>query len=143
MDGWAVNGSGPWTLPNMVPPGGTSILRKESGQITQDAGGKLRLALNDRAQHGEPQLSQHIRHAGEEAAAGEVLILAGTVLNPAQIALAAVAGHDELQIDAKPLVAIVLTCAEVVSAGIPAPRTGPRHVRSPTGHRHFNAGGHP
>lgn len=138
MDGWAVNGSGPWTLSEerrtlsrghastiatggLVPTGATSILRKESGQITQDADGKLLLALNDRAQDGEPQLGQHIRHAGEEAAAGEVLIPAGTVLNPAHIALAAVAGHDELQVDAKPLVAIVLTGAEVVSAGIPAP----------------------
>lgn len=138
MDGWAINGSGPWTLSEqrhtlspghantiatggLVPPGATSILRKESGQVMQDADGKLLLALNDRAQHGEPQVSQHIRHAGEEAAAGEVLIPAGTILNPAHIALAAVAGHDELQIDAKPLVAIVLTGAEVVSAGIPAP----------------------
>ena len=81
----------------------------------------LLLSLNDRAHDGEPQLGQHIRPAGEEAAAGEVLIPAGTVLNPAHIALAAVAGHDELQVDAKPLVAIVLTGAEVVSTGIPAP----------------------
>jgi molybdopterin molybdotransferase len=138
MDGWAVNGSGPWALSEerrtlspdhastiatggLVPIGATSILRKESGQIIQDADGKLLLALNDLAQDGEPHLGQHIRHAGEEAAAGEVLIPAGTVLNPAHIALAAVAGYDELQIDAKPLVAIVLTGAEVVSAGIPAP----------------------
>jgi molybdopterin molybdotransferase len=104
-----------------VPTGATSILRKEIGQITQDADGKLLLALNDRAQDREPQPGQHIRHAGEEAAAGEVLIPAGTLLNPAHIALAAEAGYDELQIEAKPLVATVLTGAEVVSPGIPAP----------------------
>ncbi len=138
MDGWAVNGRGPWNLSEqqrnlspdhastiatggLVPTGATSILRKESGQITRGTDGRLLLALNDRAQDGEPQPGQHIRLAGEEAAAGEVLIPAGTVLNPAHIALAAVAGYDELQIDAKPLVAIVLTGAEVVSAGIPAP----------------------
>ena len=78
MDGWAVNGSGPWALSEerrtlspdhastiatggLVPTGATSILRKESGQITQDADGKLLLALNDRAQDGEPYPGQHIR----------------------------------------------------------------------------------
>lgn len=138
MDGWAVNGSGPWFLSEqgrnllpdqartiatggLVPRGADSILRKESGQITFDPEGKLLLTLNDHAKHGEPRPGQHIRHAGEEASAGEVLIPAGTVLNPAHIALAAVAGHDEVQVQAQPVVAIVLTGSEVVTAGVPAP----------------------
>ena len=50
-----------------------------------------------------------------------MLIPAGTILNPAHIALAAVAGHDELQVQAKPVVAIVLTGSEVVTSGVPAP----------------------
>lgn len=138
MDGWAVNGSGPWFLSEqgrnllpdqartiatggLVPRGAHSILRKESGQITFDPEGKLLLTLNDHAKHGEPQPGQHIRHAGEEASAGEVLIPAGTVLNPAHIALAAVAGHDEVQVQDQPVVSIVLTGSEVVTAGVPAP----------------------
>jgi molybdopterin molybdotransferase len=138
MDGWAVNGSGPWVLAEQghplspdqastiatggqVPPGAHSILRKESGKITRDPGGKLLLALNDHAKHGEPRLRQHIRPAGEEATAGEVMIPAGTVLSPAHIALAAVAGHDEVQVQAKPMVAIVLTGSEVVTEGVPGP----------------------
>ena len=138
MDGWAVKGAGPWSLSQqgrtlsrdeastiatggLVPQGADSILRTESGQLTHNAEGELLLTLNDHAKHGEPLPGQHIRHAGEEATAGEVLIPAGTSLNPAHIALAAVAGHDELQVHGRPMVAIVLTGSEVVTSGVPAP----------------------
>lgn len=138
MDGWAISGGGPWILAGrkpflspgsasviatggLVPVGAQSILRKESGQIHQDANGSLFLRLNDNAKEGEPGLGQHIRPAGEEAAAGEVLIPAGTTLNPGHIALAAVAGHDNLQVQAKPVVGIVLTGSEVVTSGVPEP----------------------
>ena len=47
------------------------------------------------AKPGEPRNGQHIRKAAEEAAAGEVLVKAGTLLNPAHLALAALAGHDD------------------------------------------------
>jgi molybdopterin molybdotransferase len=50
-----------------------------------------------------------------------MLIPAGTILNPAHIALAAVAGYDDLQVQAQPVVAIVLTGSEVVTAGVPGP----------------------
>ena len=146
MDGWAFNGGGPWILTGhepflcpgsasvmatggLVPVGAQSILRKESGQIHQDDDGSLLLRLNDNAKEGEPVPGQHIRPAGEEAAAGEVLIAAGTTLNPGHIALAAVAGHDNLQVQAKPLVGIVLTGSEVVTSGVPEPG----HVRDTFG----------
>lgn len=146
MDGWAISGGGPWTLGDrepflfpgrasviatggLVPAGAQSILRKESGQISPDADGSLRLHLNDTAKKGEPGPAQHIRPAGKEAAAGELLIPAGTTLNPGHIALAAVAGHDNLQVQAKPLVGVVLTGSEVVTSGVPAPG----HVRDTFG----------
>ncbi|WP_082979159.1 molybdopterin molybdotransferase MoeA [Arthrobacter sp. B6] len=138
MDGWAVNGIGPWILTDpgpflfpgqasviatggLVPSGAQSILRKESGQIHQDADGRPLLLLNDNAKQGEPWPGQHIRPAGQEASAGEVLIPAGTKLNPGHIALAAVAGHDTLQVQAKPMVGIVMTGSEVVTSGVPDP----------------------
>lgn len=138
MDGWAVNGGGPWDLTGrepalfpgqasviatggLVPVGAQSILRKESGQIHQDADGRLLLRLNDNAKEGEPGPGQHIRPSGEEAAAGEVLIPAGTTLNPGHIALAAVAGHDRLQVQPRPAVGVVLTGSEVVTSGVPEP----------------------
>lgn len=136
MDGWAIHGDGPWLLTGYepvllpgrasliatggpVPAGAQSILRKESGQLYQDAGGRLHLRLNNNAKEGEPGWGKHIRPAGEEAAAGELLIPAGTTLNPGHIAVAAVAGYDNLPVQAKPVVGIVLTGSEVVTSGVP------------------------
>jgi molybdopterin molybdotransferase len=149
MDGWAVNGPGPWLLPEdnpspqhatlpadqvllpnrarviatggLVPDGAGAVLRKESGQVSTDAAGRHVLTLRPDARQGEPHPGQHIRPAGEEARAGNVLLPAGTVLNPAHLALAAVAGHDEVPVRARPAVAVVLTGAEVVTHGVPAP----------------------
>lgn len=138
MDGWAVSGCGPWILTDnqqflspgrasviatggLVPAGAMSVLRKESGEIHHDAAGNTHLRLSENAKHGEPGRGRHIRPAGEEAAAREVLIPAGTKLNPGHLALAAVAGHDTLQVQGKPVVGIVLTGSEVVTAGVPEP----------------------
>jgi molybdopterin molybdotransferase len=79
------------------------------------------LVLGGGARPGEPRNGQHIRKAGEEAAAGDVLIASGTVLNPAHLALAARAGHDSLHVQGKPVVRILLTGSEVVTSGLPAP----------------------
>lgn len=138
MDGWAFSGDGPWTLtaPNsplapgqasviatggLVPAGTSGILRKESGLVSGDAPGTQQLTLKPDAGSGEALPGRHIRAAGEEASAGEVLIPAGTLLNPAHIALAAVAGHDQVRVQRKPVVAVVLTGSEVVTSGEPAP----------------------
>lgn len=148
MDGWAVNGAGPWLLPDpqqppahpdlaaygrlapnharviatggLVPAGAEAILRKESGEVVPGHSGSLLLTVGPGARADEPRRGQHIRPAGEEALAGDVLLPAGTVLNPARIALAAVAGHDEVQVRARPSVAVVLTGSEVVTQGVPA-----------------------
>ncbi|MEV7604991.1 molybdopterin molybdotransferase MoeA [Paenarthrobacter sp. NPDC089322] len=138
MDGWAVNGSGPWILSEpgqrlaphqaspivtggLIPPGAKAVLRSESGIITTDEDGLPVLALGGGAKPGEPRNGQHIRKAAEEAAEGEVLIKAGTVLNPAHIALAALAGLDEVDVLGKPLVRFLMTGSEVVAEGVPAP----------------------
>lgn len=138
MDGWAVNGSGPWILSEpgqrlaphqgspivtggLIPPGAKAVLRSESGVITTDDDGLPVLALGGAAKPGEPRNGQHIRKAAEEAAEGEVLLKAGTVLNPAHIALAALAGMDQLEVLGKPLVRFLLTGSEVVAQGVPAP----------------------
>ncbi|MCP1412131.1 molybdopterin molybdotransferase MoeA [Paenarthrobacter sp. A20] len=134
MDGWAVNGSGPWIVTEsgrtlavgeasviatggLIPSGATAVLRKESGEACGDA----HLSVRHDTKPGEAAPGRHIRPAGEEASAGEVLIPAGTVLNPAHIALAAVAGHDHLPVQRKPRVAVVLTGSEVVTSGEPVP----------------------
>lgn len=138
MDGWAVNGSGPWILNEpgqrlaphqaspivtggLIPPGAKAVLRSESGVITTDDDGLPVLALGGAAKPGEPRNGQHIRKAAEEAAEGEVLIKAGSVVNPAHLALAALAGLDELEVLGKPLVRFLLTGSEVVDQGMPGP----------------------
>ncbi|MBB6404389.1 molybdopterin molybdotransferase MoeA [Arthrobacter sp. AZCC_0090] len=138
MDGWAVNGGGPWILAEpghrlaphqaspivtggLIPPGAKAVLRSESGVLTTDEDGLPVLALGGNAKPGEPRNGQHIRNAGEEAGAGELLIKSGVVLNPAHLALAALAGRDELDVLGKPVVKLLLTGSEVVTAGVPAP----------------------
>jgi molybdopterin molybdotransferase len=138
MDGWAVNGGGPWILAEpgqrlaphqaspivtggLLPPGAKAVLRSESGSLGTDEDGLPVLRTSGAAKPGEPRNGEHIRRAAEEAAAGDVLITAGTVLNPAHLALAALAGHDALPVLGKAVVRLVLTGSEVVAAGIPGP----------------------
>lgn len=138
MDGWAVAGSPPWILAEpgaklspgqavpivtggLIPPGAKSVLRSESGLISKDDDGLPVLVLGGTARPGEPKNGQHIRPAGQEAALDELLIKAGTVLNPAHISLAALGAMDELAVLGKPAVKLVLTGDEVVATGIPAP----------------------
>ncbi|WP_370118389.1 molybdopterin molybdotransferase MoeA [Arthrobacter sp. MW3 TE3886] len=138
MDGWAVNGSGPWILAEpgqrlaphqaspiatggLIPPGARAVLRSESGIIGADEDGLPVLKLGGTAKPGDPRNGDHIRKAGEEAAAGDVLIKRGTVLNPAHLALAALAGSDTLPVLGKAVVRLVFTGSEVVTSGMPAP----------------------
>ncbi|MFF2246446.1 molybdopterin molybdotransferase MoeA [Arthrobacter sp. NPDC058130] len=138
MDGWAVNGSGPWILAEpgqrlaphqaspiatggLIPAGAKAVLRSESGVIDADEDGLPVLKLGGTAKPGDPRNGDHIRKAGEEAAAGDLLIKCGAVLNPAHLALAALAGHDALPVLGKAVVRLVFTGAEVVASGTPAP----------------------
>lgn len=138
MDGWAVNGSGPWILAEpgqrlaphqasvivtggLIPPGAKAVLRTESGVISTDEDGLPVLTLGGTARPGEPRNGQHIRKAAEEAAAGDVLVRAGIVLNPAHVALAALAAYDEVEVLGKPVVKLLLTGSEVVDHGLPGP----------------------
>lgn len=127
MDGWIVVGDGPWELTAagpgdgqarvivtgaLVPPGATAVLRGESGVVTN--------GLLNSSVPAEPRPGQHIRLAGTEAASGERLIGAGTLLNPAHVALAASAGIDALSVRPVPTIALVFTGDEVVTSGTPA-----------------------
>ncbi|NJC21319.1 molybdopterin molybdotransferase [Arthrobacter pigmenti] len=151
MDGWAVQGEPPWKLVSpepvddrpwqrvhahktsgyadlapgeatfiltggVVPPGASGILRTEHGAVRG-----CTLTRNDQARPDEPADQEHIRPAGEEAPEGTEAIAAGSVLNPAQIALAAVCGYDNLPVLRAPRVSLLLTGDEVIEAGLPEP----------------------
>lgn len=130
MDGWLVAGEGPWELVAAEAPGSgqarpivtgahiptaaaatMAVLRSESGVVE---GG----ALHSTAA-GKPRPGQHIRPPATEAEHGELLICAGTLLNPAHVALAAATGADDLTLQATPTVALVFTGDEVVESGLP------------------------
>jgi molybdopterin molybdotransferase len=138
MDGWSVNGTGPWILAEpglrlaphqasvivtggLLPPGAKAVLRSESGVMSTDDEGLPVLSAGGTARPGEPRNGQHIRKAGEEATAGEVLVKSGIPLNPAHLALAALAGYDDVPVLGKPVVKLLLTGSEVVDHGIPEP----------------------
>lgn len=138
MDGWAVNGSGPWipvepgirlaphqaspiATGGLIPPGGKAVLRTENAVLGKDDEGLPVLMAGGKARPGEPRAGEHIRKAGEEALEGDPLVKAGVELNPAHLALAALAGYDEVQVQGKPVVRLVLTGSEVVEQGMPVP----------------------
>jgi molybdopterin molybdotransferase len=148
MDGWAVAGPAPWRVVNaralapgeaspivtggLVPAGASGVLRSEHGAVIDTGTGTGDAALlerNSAAREDEPRAGEHVRPAGEEVGMAETVIRAGTVLNPAHIAVAAVSGHDELSVLPRPRVGLVLTGDEVVESGIPAPG----HVRDTFG----------
>ena len=142
MDGWVVSGDGPWQIGEPiragastelepllvgharaiatgapVPPGTTAIVRREQGDTRWSSGG-MRLELCDPTS--VPRNGRDVRQRGEEARHGEPLLLAGTLLTPPRLALAAVAGYDELSVLPAPVVDLVLLGDELRTAGLPA-----------------------
>jgi molybdopterin molybdotransferase len=131
MDGWAVRGDGPWTvvgtvlaggapLPGLaageaagiatgapVPGGATAVVRREDGTLR---GGVL---------HAEAVAGRHLRPAGEEAAAGSLLIAAGTELGPAHLGLAAAAGADTVEVVRRPTARVLVLGDELLDRGAP------------------------
>jgi molybdopterin molybdotransferase len=147
MDGWAVNGEAPWLLGDpilagdapstgalapgtarpiatggCVPAGTRGILRSEHGEVrAAGRSGGSELLRSDRAGADEPALDEHVRARGEECGLGELVLVAGCLLTPARVALAAVTGHDTLTVAAPPTVELLLLGTEVIESGVPAP----------------------
>jgi molybdopterin molybdotransferase len=144
MDGWAVAGEGPWRLVKshslapgeaapivtggLVPAGARAVLRSEHGSVLGGVGNQV-VEKNPDAKPEEPKDGDNVRPSGEEVARSDVVFPAGTVLNPAHVAVAAVCGHDEVPVLGTPRVGLILTGDEVVSSGIPEPG----HVRDTFG----------
>jgi molybdopterin molybdotransferase len=68
---------------------------------------------------GAPAAGTHLRHAGEDIAAGAVALRAGTALGPAQLGLAAAVGHAVLPVRRRPRVLVLSTGSELVAPGNP------------------------
>lgn len=64
-----------------------------------------------------PAPGAHIRRAGEDVAAGDLVLRAGTLLGPAQVAAAAAVNAGAVRVHRRPRVAVLSTGSELVPAG--------------------------
>lgn len=70
----------------------------------------------------EPAPGAHVRGAGEDAAAGDLVVPAGTLLGPAHVSACASVGQARLVVHRRPRVAVVSTGDELVAPGEPLAR---------------------
>ncbi|ANJ28225.1 gephyrin-like molybdotransferase Glp [Agromyces aureus] len=64
-----------------------------------------------------PDRGRHIRRAGEDLRVGDLLLEAGRLLGPRQVAAAATAGHGTLEVVRRPRVSVVATGSELTEPG--------------------------
>ena len=131
MDGYAVAGTGPWEIVGEVKAGlpmkdvlknGQAVGIATGAVIPEGVFGVIRwevAKVDASLLSGEVIKDQDIRPPAHECHAGDILVDAETILNPAMIGLLAAAGVDSLQVVAKPKVALVLLGDEIVLSGIP------------------------
>ncbi|WP_210490729.1 molybdopterin molybdotransferase MoeA [Microvirga antarctica] len=95
-----------------VPEGADTIVMQENTQAGGDAVSILEASAQGR----------HIRPAGLDFKAGEVLLSSGRLLDARDIALAAAMGHGHLKVRRRPRIAILATGDELVLPGeVPGP----------------------
>jgi molybdopterin molybdotransferase len=131
MDGYAVAGKGPWKIVGEVKAGAPmkgelkdkSAVKIATGAvIPENTFGIIRwevATVDGENLSGEVTQGQDIRPAGLESAQGDVLAVAGTILNPGLIGLLATAGYDSLEVIRKPRATIILLGDEIVLDGLP------------------------
>ena len=99
---------------SVVPAGADSILLQEDA--TRDG---ERVTVNEAV-----TLGRHIRRAGQDFAAGEVLIGRGKRMNARDIGLIAAGNHPWVAVHRRPRVAILATGDEIALPGDPIPAGG-------------------
>lgn len=108
--------------PPPLPPGAAA--RIFTGAALPDGADTIVIQEDTRAADGQvvileaPRPGQHVRKAGYDIAEGATLLGAGVTLGPAQVALAAAAGHATLSVHRRPRVAFLATGDELVPPGI-------------------------
>ena len=65
---------------------------------------------------------QHVRRAGEDIEAGDVVLRAGDQLGPRSIGLLAGIGRDKVLVRPRPRVIVIATGSELVHPGLPLPK---------------------
>jgi putative molybdopterin biosynthesis protein len=125
-DGGAVRlaaGAFEWIDTGDPMPDGTDTVVVRERLLPQDDGGVLIAGAAGAGGAAPVALAgQHVRTAGEDFAAGEVLLPAGRPLRPGDLAAAAAAGHATLRVVRRPVVAIIPTGDEIRAVGEPLRR---------------------
>jgi molybdopterin molybdotransferase len=104
-----------------LPPGTEAVVPVEQARRE---GGRVRLEIR-------PKPGAHIRRRGESVARGAALLAAGVRLTPAEVAVAALAGADPLEVTVKPRVAVAVTGNELVAASEKPPEGKLRDSNGP------------
>ena len=90
-----------------LPAGADAVAMKEETQV-----------VDGQVQFSRPvRVGQHVRRAGEDVAMGDHVLLAGDVLTPAALGLAAALGCATLPVHRRPTVAVFTTGDELVPPG--------------------------
>jgi molybdopterin molybdotransferase len=122
MDGYAINGHGPWRLVGEsragapfsgeigadectristgahMPPGSDRVLIQENASV-DDATVSCTQDM--------PHAGKHVRQRGFDFAEGDTLLNSGQLMGPAQIALAVTAGHGKIEARKAPSIAVL------------------------------------
>lgn len=101
-----------------IPDGADAVVMQEDTVATAEEGnlGSVRIEAT-------PLRGQWIRRAGEDVAAGDVVLARGERLGPAALGLAASVGFDRLLVSKRPRVALLSTGDELVMPGEVAPES--------------------
>jgi molybdopterin molybdotransferase len=135
MDGWAVVGPPPWQVVGDLPAGTLPTRAIAAGECVRIATGAVvphgtyavlpvehAVHIGQEVRpfgHAWPPSRRHVRPAGEEALAGDLLLPAGTRVTPPVVGLAAATGHDTLHVDGIATVAVLVLGDELTNLGVP------------------------
>ena len=107
----------------VIPDGADAVIMVE---LTAEDAAAGTVRIDER-----PEPGQHIRRRGEDRRAGETVVVAGTVLRPAEIAALAAVGRARVAVVRAPRVAVISTGDEVVAVDAAA---APHQVRNSNAH---------
>ncbi|MEA2498819.1 MAG: molybdopterin molybdotransferase, partial [Actinomycetota bacterium] len=99
-----------------VPPGADAVVPVE---VTREIDDQVEILQ-------APSPRAHIRDAGSDIGAGDMVVEAGTELGPGELALLASLGLSPLRVHPRPKVAVIVTGAELVT---PEAEPGPGQIR--------------
>ena len=99
-----------------IPPGADAVVMQEDCDALEDEQVKVNKAV---------PAGQWIRRSGEDVTRGATVLTQGTRLTPAELGLAASIGLAQLQVSARPRVALFSTGDELVMPGDVAPEAMP------------------